>query len=100
MGAWQFEWDPAKAESNRRKHGISFEEARSLFTSGAEYLEILDLQHDEDEDRYVAVGPVARGILCVAFVERGENTLRIISARRATRREAELFRRTMEGDRT
>ena len=52
-----------------RKHGVSFEEARSLFTSGAEYLKIHDLRHDEDEDRYVAVGPVARGILCVAFIK-------------------------------
>ena len=100
MGMTRFEWDSAKAEANRRKHGVSFEEARSLFTSGTDYLEIHDERHGEDEDRYVAVGPVARGILCVAFVERGEDTLRIISARRATRREADLIRRKMEGDRS
>ncbi len=57
----RFEWDPAKAEANRRKHGVSFEAARSLLTSGVDYLEIYDDAHSGGEDRYLAIGPTARG---------------------------------------
>jgi hypothetical protein len=95
----RFDWDPAKAAANLRKHGVSFEEARSLFTSGADYLELYDTAHSEDEDRFLAIGPVARGVLCVVFVERGEETIRILGARRATAREETLFDRRMRGKR-
>ncbi len=43
----RFEWDPAKDEINRAKHGLAFEEASGLFTSGADYLEIYDEEHSE-----------------------------------------------------
>jgi uncharacterized DUF497 family protein len=46
----EFEWDPAKDEGNRRRHGISFEEVTELFTSGVDYLEIFDDEHSHDED--------------------------------------------------
>ena len=95
----RFDWDPAKAEENRRKHGVTFQEARSLFTSGVDYLEIYDASHSEEEDRFLAIGPVARGVLCVVFVERAEDTIRILGARRATQREEELFVRCRRGDR-
>ncbi len=52
-----FSWDPAKAESNVRKHGVSFEEASELFTSGVDYLEIFDDAHSESEERFIAIGP-------------------------------------------
>ncbi len=89
----RFEWDVAKAAANRSKHGLSFAEVTALFTSGVDYLEISDVQHDDDEERLVAIGPIRRGIVLVVFTERFEDTIRIISARRATRSEAALYRK-------
>ncbi len=87
----RFDWDPAKEEENRIKHGISFGEATALFTSGADYLEIPDEKHSEDEDRLIAIGPIHRGVVMVVFTERLEQTIRIISARRATKTEIRLY---------
>ena len=60
-----FEWDDAKDRSNQRKHGLSFAEARQLFESGADYLEIFDVDHSELEDRFIAIGPIDRGLAVV-----------------------------------
>lgn len=91
----KFEWDAAKEQANRVQHGISFREARELFTSGVDYLEIFDEQHSQDEDRFIAIGPIDRGVVVVVFTERDEETTRIISARLATSSETLLFRRYM-----
>ena len=85
------EWDEAKNLANQRKHGLSFEEAEELFTAGSDYLEIYDEAHSESEDRFIAIGPVTRGIVLVVWVERDEETLRIISARWASEREQDLY---------
>ena len=87
----RFEWDESKNLANQEKHGLSFEEARSLFESGVDYLELFDAENSSDEDRFVAIGPIGRGIVVVIWVERGEDLVRIISARMATRREKALF---------
>jgi uncharacterized DUF497 family protein len=87
----EFEWDPAKAEANRRLHGISFEEAKELFTSGVNFLEIFDDEHSHEEDRFIAIGPIALGVILAVYTERHEDGLRIISARRATRAETRLL---------
>ena len=88
-----FEWDEAKDLSNQRKHGLSFSDARRLFESASEVLEIFDADHSDLEDRFIAVGPVRRGLVVVVYTERHEDTIRIISARRATTSEAGFFRR-------
>jgi hypothetical protein len=88
----EFEWDPAKDESNQRKHGLSFPEARALFESGADYLEIFDAAHSELEDRFIAIGPIDRGIVVVVYTEREEGRTRIIGARWATNHERDLYR--------
>ena len=93
----EFEWDPGKAVVNEQKHGLSFEEARELFTGTADFLEIYDHEHSLDEDRYIAIGPIRRGVICVVYVERLEDRIRLISARFATRRERRLFAEFMEG---
>ena len=81
-----YEWDPGKAAANRRKHRVSFEEAASVFLDPAT-LTFADPDHSENEDRSITIGRSARRrVLFVAHTERGER-LRIISARRATRRE-------------
>jgi uncharacterized DUF497 family protein len=91
-----FSWDPAKNRANKKKHGVSFEEAQELFTSGVEYLEIFDEANSIEEDRFLAIGPIRRGLVLVVWTERDEHILRIISARWATQHEADLFVEHME----
>jgi uncharacterized DUF497 family protein len=89
-------WDEAKNLANQRKHGISFEEAEELFASRSDYLEIFDEAHSESEDRFIAIGPVTRGLILVVWTEQDEDTLRIISARWASEREQALYRSYMD----
>lgn len=84
-------WDEAKNLANQKKHGVSFEEASRLFTSGAEYLEIFDEDHSVEEERFIAIGPIKRGVVLVVSTEIGEDSLRIISARWATKRERTAY---------
>jgi uncharacterized protein len=82
----QFEWDSEKANSNRKKHGISFDEARTVFADPRE-MTIFDADHSEDEDRYVSMGLSGLGrVIVVSYTER-DDRIRIISARVASRRE-------------
>jgi len=87
----EFEWDPAKDDANRRRHGISLGEVTELFTSGVDFLEIFDDKHSQDEDRCIAIGPIPRGVVLVVYTEPSEGVVRIISARRATKAETRLF---------
>lgn len=82
-------WDDAKNLANQKKHGVSFEEASRLFTSGAEYLEIFDEDHSDEEERFIAIGPIKRAAVLVVSTEIG--ALRIISARWATKRERTAY---------
>ena len=76
----RFEWDPDKDRANQAKHGVSFDEAKALFTRGIDYLEIYDEAHSIDEDRFIAIGPVPRGVMLVAFAERPDDVIRLISS--------------------
>ena len=91
-----FEWDDAKDLSNQRKHGLSFSEARQLFESSADHLEIFDSEHSESEDRFIAIGPIDRGLVVVVYTEPEENVVRIIGARLANKREQALYRSHMD----
>jgi uncharacterized protein len=83
----RFEWDETKSASNKRKHGISFEEAKSVFADEFGRL-IADPDHSDREDRFVLLGMSARlRILIVCHCYRNGDTVRIISARRANRSE-------------
>jgi uncharacterized DUF497 family protein len=86
-------WDEAKNAANQRKHGIRFEEATTLFASDVDYLEIFDAEHSITEDRFIAIGPIRRGLILVVWTERDEETIRIISARWATATEGNLYRK-------
>ena len=88
-------WDEGKNQENRWKHGLSFEEARALFAR-SDYLEIFDEIHSESEDRFIAIGPIARGLVVVVWTERDDETVRIISARWATEREKTLYHSYMD----
>ena len=85
-------WDRTKNLSNKKRHSVSFEEASELFRSGADYLELFDDAHSDDEDRFLAIGPIKRGLVLVVWTERDVDVVRIISARWATRSEQGLFR--------
>ena len=85
-----FEWDPRKAESNARKHGVTFEEASTVFADPLG-LVMPDPDHSLSEERYLVLGMSNRQrLLVVAFAERPPRT-RLISARRATRRERRCY---------
>ncbi len=90
------EWDESKNRANQKKYGVSFEEARELFAAGVDYLEIFDAEHSESEDRFISIGPIQRGLVLVVWTERDEDTIRLISARWATRREQALYRQYMD----
>jgi uncharacterized DUF497 family protein len=83
----RIEWDEAKNASNQAKHGVTFEQASTLFTDGDDYLEILDAAHSDEEDRFIAIGPIALGVVLVVWTQREEEVIRIISARWATKSE-------------
>ena len=81
-----FEWDNNKAKQNLKKHGVSFEEASTVYADPLART-ILDPLHSGEEDRFVLLGESqGRRLLVVVFTERGDK-IRIISARVATRRE-------------
>ena len=83
----RFEWDPVKAASNIRKHGVSFDEAVSVFKDPLAFI-FDDITHSEQEHREIIIGMSAlRRMVLVCFVERLEDVIRIISARPATRQE-------------
>lgn len=83
----RFEWDPKKAESNIQKHGVSFDEAVTVFKDPLALI-FDDETHSEREHREIIIGSSAlRRMLLVCFVERLEDIIRIISARPATRQE-------------
>ncbi|MEA3349065.1 MAG: BrnT family toxin [Chloroflexota bacterium] len=86
----EFEWDPLKAASNLRKHGILFTEAATVFSDPLS-MTVYDLDHSRDEDRYIIVG-MSDGsrLLIVAFAERGDH-IRIINARQLTRTERKAY---------
>jgi uncharacterized DUF497 family protein len=90
-------WDDAKNRTNQKKHGVSFEEASVLFTRGDDYLEIFDDAQSDEEDRFIAIGPISRGVVLVVYTERDEDTMRIVSARWATKRETDLYRTHIRG---
>jgi len=93
MVALHFEWDDEKAAANVSKHGISFEEAKSVFRDERAKL-INDPDHSDDEDRFVLLGLSATlRLLVVCHCYRDEkHVIRIISARKATAKESKSYR--------
>ena len=87
----RFEWDPEKDLANQAKHGLPFQEASELFLSEVDCLEIYDELHSLEEDRFIAVGPIQRGVIVVVYTERQDEAIRIVSAREATKKERDLF---------
>jgi uncharacterized DUF497 family protein len=85
-----FEWDQEKAQQNLKKHGVSFEEAATIFGDPFS-LTIDDPVHSPEEQRFITLGySEVQRLLVVVHTDRGEN-IRIISARTAIRRERETY---------
>ena len=82
-----FEWDDQKAKWNHRKHGITFDEATTVFEDALASI-FLDEDHSSAEEREIIVGySILNRLLLVCFTERAKDRVRIISARMASRRE-------------
>lgn len=86
----EFEWDPGKAASNEMKHGVTFEEAASVFADPRSRT-IFDEVHSEDEDRFLTMGISIRGRLIVVWHTDREERIRIIGARAANNVEAKAY---------
>lgn len=92
MGTIKFEWDENKNKINQRKHGISFDEATTAFYD--EYAILFDdPEHSADEDRFLIIGMTRKERICIiSHCYRGqEGTIRIISARKATKNEKKTY---------
>ena len=86
----EFEWDENKSAANQSRHGVSFDEAKTVFDDPL-YVDFYDPDHSDDEHRYIIIGQSQRGrLLIVSYAER-ENVLRLISAREVTRGEREAY---------
>jgi len=88
----RFEWDEEKNGSNRKKHGVWFEEAQSAFRDPNSRL-FDDPGHSEDEDRFILIGisSTGRPLVVVHCYEKSDSVIRIISARKATKKESIFY---------
>lgn len=92
----KFEWNRAKAAGNLRKHGVSFDEAATVFADVLSHA-FHDVDHSENESRFLLIGMSQSGrVLVVSHTDRGE-TVRIISAREATRKERIFYEESSQG---
>jgi uncharacterized DUF497 family protein len=91
MAELSFEWDEEKNAANIKNHGIDFLDAASIFENPT--IEAIDDRADCGEVRYLALGLSGETVLHVVYTWRGENVIRIISARRANRHDAEKYYR-------
>ena len=92
MSTLKFEWDERKASANLKKHGVSFDEARSVFFDERAKL-IDDPDHSDDEDRFILLGMSSSlrvMVVCHCYRNAG-NVIRIVSARKATNHEAKFY---------
>ncbi len=91
MTELKFEWDERKNRSNQKKHGVSFNEAKTVFIDEFGRL-IPDPDHSNDEDRFVFMGMSSRfRLLIVCHCERNADIIRIISARKAEKHERKQY---------
>jgi hypothetical protein len=87
----QFSWDPRKAEANRRKHSVTFGEAATAFGDPLS-ITVPDPDHSVGENRFILIGQSTQSrLLVVVHLELAEESIRLISARSATRRERRLY---------
>lgn len=86
----KFDWDPDKNKTNKQKHKIWFEEAIQVFDD-PNALMYFDKEHSDYEDRFILLGSSISNVLVVIYCERKKSTVRIISARKATKKEIKKY---------
>jgi len=93
-----FEWDPRKSAENLRKHKVSFEEAQTVFYDDFGLL-IPDPDHSVGEERFILIGTSATTGICIVShcYKDKENVIRLISARKANKKEKDQYRSQYEG---
>jgi uncharacterized DUF497 family protein len=94
MDELHFTWDPVKNDSNQEKHGVSFEEAQTVFFDDAA-MEFFDYGHSKEEDRFLLLGQsftLRTLMVCHCFRE-ADQVIRLISARKATTKERKTYQR-------
>jgi uncharacterized DUF497 family protein len=84
-----FEWDSTKARANQAKHRVTFEEAITVFFDPARILDIDET--DQDDERWWTIGLAGSRLLFVVYTERDNDVIRIISARKASKREERTY---------
>ncbi len=87
----EFEWDAEKAAQNLKKHGVSFEEAELVFYDPSR-IETEDGRENYGEDRWITIGHSYSAVLYVVYTVRHEETIRLISARKANAYERKQYR--------
>ncbi len=92
---YYFEWDPKKANSNKKKHGVTFEQASTVFLD-PRMISVFDIEHSEHEDRWATIGIDRNGAMLVVVhtfqqIDAESCRIRIISARKATRKESKQY---------
>ena len=99
MKSINFEWDESKNQINQRKHGIDFEEAKTVFYDDNAIL-FDDPEHSMEEDRFLILGISKHENLCIVShcYRSGDNSIRIISARKATKNETKTYNYYVGGD--
>lgn len=90
----RYDWDTRKNVANIRKHGVDFAKAGQIF-DGPIYT-YLDSRRDYGELRRIGIGWMGQRLITVVFVEHGDDLIRIISARKSTRREERLYEQNVE----
>lgn len=95
MNMIEFVWDNRKDKANQKKHGISFEEAKTAFYDQDAYI-YYDPDHSQDEDRFILLGNSFKSntlVVCHCYRDKKDEVIRIISARKANKREKNDYRR-------
>lgn len=87
----ELEWDANKSKLNLKKHGVAFEDAALIFYDN-QRIEIYDDHESYGEDRWATIGYVDPAVLFVVYTIRFENTIRLISARKANEQERKKYR--------
>ena len=95
----RFEWDPAKNDANQRKHGLRFEDAKTIFLWATNRRDRLDDTYLGGEHRFVSMGPTPTGLITVVWTAPRDGVVRIISARWANKQERRFYLREVDLDR-
>lgn len=85
----RYEWDARKSRENSKRHGVAFDIIEAFDWPQA--IEVLDDRFDYGEERWLAIGPIGTKLYAVAFTERGDDVIRVISLRPATKNERKAY---------